>query len=74
MSVYKVTGRFAYRGHQPGETFTAKLDQATEIRAIQRGNIVVIDSSPTRLRPGSYRLPDGWQTEPIAAPKRGFSF
>lgn len=62
MSVYKVIGAHDYREHKPGETFEARIDPAAERRAVARGNIVVLDSSPTRLRPGSYQLPDGWHT------------
>lgn len=67
MSVYRVIGEHDYREHAPGEIFTGRLDPAAEGRAVARGNIEVLDSSPTRLRPGSYRLPDGWQTANGAA-------
>jgi hypothetical protein len=60
MSVYRVVGTHGYREHEPGQIFHANLDRDAERRAVARGNIVVLDSSPTRLRPGSYRLPDGW--------------
>lgn len=60
MSVYRVVGTHDFREHAPGEIFEGRLDPAAERRAVERGNIVVLDSSPTRLRPGSYRLPDGW--------------
>lgn len=60
MTEYRVSGRLAFRGHKPGTTFFATLDPDAELRALARGNVEIIDSSPTRLRPGSYRLPDGW--------------
>ncbi len=55
-----VIGTLAYREHSPGECFEAVLAPDVEERALARGNIVILDSSPTRLRPGSYTLPDGW--------------
>lgn len=60
MSVYLVTGRHAYREHQPGETFEALLDLDAEQRAIERGDISVIEESRPGLKPGSYTLPAGW--------------
>lgn len=62
MAVYEVIGDLRYRDHDPGERFEATLDPDAEMRAVLRGNIRVIDSSPTRLQPGSYLLPDGWRT------------
>jgi hypothetical protein len=74
VSEYRVIGTLAYRGHEPGETFIATLDLDAELRAIERGNIIVIDSSPTRLRPGSWKLPDGWRTAITEmAPEGAFS-
>lgn len=60
MTVYKVTGRLAYRGHQPGTVFETTLDPNAEARAIARRNIRVIEKSKPTLRPGSYTLPTGW--------------
>lgn len=57
MSVYKVTGPTAYRGHQPGEIFEAMLDPLAEVRALRRGNIRLLERSKTALVPGSYTLP-----------------
>jgi hypothetical protein len=57
MTLYLVIGRLEYREHPPGRIFEADLDPAAEQRAVERGNIEIIDSSPTRIRPGSYTLP-----------------
>lgn len=57
---YEVTGRFAYRGHQPGSIFEARLPDNAEIRAINRGSIRLIERVADDLRPSSYRLPVGW--------------
>lgn len=63
MSTYEVTGRLAYRQHAPGERFEATLDAETEARAVKRGAVRVIDPSPVRLQPGTFRLPDGQTKE-----------
>ena len=62
MSVYKVTGRLGYKGHQPGEYFEAVLDPLVERRAIARRNIILIDKSTPKLQPGSFKLPKDWVT------------
>jgi hypothetical protein len=54
---YRVVGRRAYRGHQPGEEFEACLDRDAEGRAINRGSIRLLERVPAELKPGSYRLP-----------------
>lgn len=61
--VYVVTGRRKYRGHEPGETFEAKLDPAAERRAIDRGDIRLLDRIIPSIQPGTYVLPDGWLTD-----------
>ena len=63
MSTYRVTGRSAYLGVAPGEVFQASLDPAAERRAVARGAIEVLDATPPGLIPGSYRPPDGWDTQ-----------
>ncbi len=63
MTVYRVCGSLRYRDHDVGETFEAVLDPDAEKRALQLGTIEVLDAKRTELRPGSYRLPDGWLTE-----------
>jgi hypothetical protein len=57
VTLYLVVGRLDYREHPPGQIFEADLDPAAEQRAVERGNIEIIDSSPTRIRPGSWTLP-----------------
>ena len=60
MTVYEVVGRFEYRGHRPGTRFEATLDPVAEVRAVQRGALVVVNRTQVKLRPGSYTLPKGW--------------
>ena len=60
MSIYKVTGSLNYRDHTPQTVFEAVLEPDAEARAIERGNITLIERSTPALIPGSYRLPDGW--------------
>lgn len=57
MTVYRVTGRTAYRSHQPGATFEATLDPRAEERAIRRNSIEILEHSTPALKPGSYTLP-----------------
>ena len=65
MTLYLVAGRRAYREHAPGETFEASLEQAAETRAVERGDIEILERSTPTLQPGSYRLPRGWATTQI---------
>jgi hypothetical protein len=58
--LYRVTGRRAYRGHQPGQTFEANLQRNAERRAIVRGDIQLLKRVTPSLRHGSFRLPAGW--------------
>ena len=62
MSTYRVIGQHAYLGHQPGSVFSATIQPAAEQRALARGNIEVLDATPPGLIPGSYRPPDGWDS------------
>lgn len=57
MSVYVITGRNGYRGHQHGQRVEMVLDMHTEARAVARGSIELIERSTPRLTEGSYRLP-----------------
>lgn len=57
---YLVTGSRPYRGHEPGDTFEAKLDRHAEARAIRRGSIRLLRVIEPGVRPGAFRLPDGW--------------
>lgn len=57
---YQVTGAREYRGHPTGVVFDARLDRATEIRAVGRGNIVLLERVDPRVPAGSFTFPDGW--------------
>ncbi len=76
---YLVTGKRAYRGHEPGTVFEAQLDKLPEARAIQRGDIRVLRRFTPSVEPGSYRLPDDWPPQATSvspakgAPDRGSS-
>lgn len=61
--VYRVIGRRRYRGHDPGTEFTARIPRGAEQRAIQRGDIALVDRIEPDLLPGSYTLPADWQSE-----------
>lgn len=60
MSKYLVIGRARYREHPSGETFEATLDPDAERRAVDRGDIQILDPTPTTIKPGSWTLPSGW--------------
>jgi hypothetical protein len=57
---YKVVGRRAYRGHDPGEEFEARLDVAADARAIGGGSIQLLERLTADLPADKYRLPQGW--------------
>jgi hypothetical protein len=57
---WQVTGKRIYRGHAPGEEFEASLDDAPAARAMNRGDIVLLEEYMPRLVEGSYVLPKGW--------------
>lgn len=59
---YRVTGKRAFRAHQPGTEFVARLDAAQESRALLRGDIRVVERLIPTLPPGGYFLPEGWAT------------
>ena len=59
LGVYEVVGRRAYRGHQPGDRFEARLDRNAEARAVARGSIRLLERVADDLPP-NYRLPYGW--------------
>ena len=69
MTVYLVRGPLRYRDHDVGEQFEAQLEPDAEARALRHGTIEVIDRKRTGLRPGSYRLPDGWNTPNVRPAK-----
>lgn len=57
MTIYEVTGRHPYNGHQPGTTFEATLAEPVEARALARGSITVRERSTPALVPGSFTHP-----------------
>lgn len=59
-AIYRVIGRRAYRGHKPGDTFEARLEPNAERRAIERGDIAMLERIDITLRKGSYALPKDW--------------
>ncbi len=61
--LYRVVGSRGYRGHQPGDLFEAKLESRAEVRAIGRGNIVLLERITIGIQPGRYQLPEGWLTQ-----------
>jgi len=61
--LYRVSGKREYRGNRPGEQFVARIDANAERRAIDRGDIVLLERVIPALQPGSYRLPQGWPAE-----------
>jgi hypothetical protein len=58
--VYRVTGRRQYRGHEPGTTFHARLEREAERRAIERGDIELLERIEPALSAGSFKLPKDW--------------
>lgn len=57
MTVYRVIARVPFRGHRPGGIFEATLGAAAERRAVERGDIEVVQRSTPGLKPGSWTLP-----------------
>lgn len=58
--LYQVVGHRNYRGHDRGDTFIARLDPRAERRAVDRGDIILLERITPALEPGSYALPEGW--------------
>jgi hypothetical protein len=63
MGEYRVVGKREYRGHSPGSVFEARLDRGAEARAIARGDIKLLRVITPEVQPGSWTLPDGWQSK-----------
>lgn len=63
MSLYRVTGKRRYRTHPVGHIFEAVLDQAAETRAIERGDIRLLERGTPSIKRGMYLLPAGWLTD-----------
>ena len=63
MSLYTVTGRTPYRGHNPGAEFEATLERKAEARALARNSIALVETSTPRITgqttmPTTTRNPD----------------
>jgi hypothetical protein len=58
--VYEVTGRRQYRGHDPGAVFTARLNPNAEMRAVNRGDIRLLERREPTLEPQRLRIAKGW--------------
>lgn len=69
--LYRVTGRRAYRGHEPGATFVAKLERLAEQRALARGDIRLLRHVSPALEPGSFVFPEGWLASHTDPAQRG---
>lgn len=63
MSRYLVTGPNGYRGHKTGQEFETVLAVESERLAVQVGAIRVLERSRPGLRPGSWKLPRGWESQ-----------
>lgn len=55
---YLVCGHRRYRNHEPGAVFEARLDPDAERRAIERGNIRVLDIVEADI--GTFAVPKDW--------------
>ena len=53
---YRVIGRLAFSGYEPGQVFTTVLDPGVERRAMLRGNIQLLERVNPTL-PDGYKLP-----------------
>jgi hypothetical protein len=60
VGLYRVVGKRAYRGHAPGVEFWARLDVNAERRALDRGDIVLLERLIPRVEPDSFVFPDDW--------------
>ena len=57
--LWRVVGRRAYRGHEPGVEFEAVIPSGAAARAIARGDLVLIEALVAGL-PDEHCLPEGW--------------
>jgi hypothetical protein len=57
--IWKVIGARSYRLHEPGEEFEASLVDNAAARAINRGDIMLVEEIVPAL-PDSHELPKGW--------------
>lgn len=59
--LWKVTGKRGYRGSEPGEEFEAALNPNAARRAIDRGDIALVEEFIPCVPDGA-QLPEGWLT------------
>jgi hypothetical protein len=59
-----VTGYRAYRGHIHGDEFVARLAPGVERRAMQRGDIELVQRIDPSIDPDRLTFPDGWLDQP----------
>lgn len=57
--LWRVVGKRAYRGHEPGTEFEAQLENGAAGRAVRRGDIELVEVFEPTL-PDVYELPKGW--------------
>jgi hypothetical protein len=58
---WKVIGKREYRGHTTGQTFIESLERNAARRAVQRGDIVLLEEMKPEL-PSAWGLPAGWSS------------
>lgn len=59
VGTFQVVGPGAYRGHPVGAMFASPVNRPAVARALQRGNITLVEMLGGGL-PGRYTLPRGW--------------
>lgn len=67
LPLYLVTNANGYRGLLRGAEFTARLGRHAEQRALDRGDIQIIERSTQTIQPASYTLPASWVKEAVPA-------
>lgn len=58
---YRVTSDRAFRDHDPGSEFVARLDTAHERRAVRRRAIELLERIDFGLESALYVMPKGWE-------------
>jgi hypothetical protein len=66
----EVIGPRAYRGHDPGTVFEARLERAAARRAVKRGDILILREVQPEIPPGSFTFPHGWLPSHTTQPPR----
>jgi hypothetical protein len=57
---YEVVDTRAFRSHEQGTIFEARLEANAERRAVARGSIQLLERVFPALAPGSFTFPQGW--------------